>query len=85
MNESDGVGGMFWHFLLVSFLAVGGLATAVALVIFNGLVHGYFGGPGGPMNSQPLPAFVLDLLFNSLFYFIRVLQVPWWKQVFGIE
>lgn len=29
--------------------------------------------------------FVLDLLFNSLFYFLRVLEVPWWKQVFGIE
>ena len=29
--------------------------------------------------------FVLDLLFNSLFYAIRVLEVPWWKQVFGIE
>jgi preprotein translocase SecE subunit len=28
--------------------------------------------------------FVLDLLFNSLFYAIRVLEVPWWKQVFGV-
>lgn len=44
---------------IAKFLAVGGVATAVALVIFNGLVHGYFGEPGGPMNRQPLPAFVL--------------------------
>lgn len=29
--------------------------------------------------------FVLDLLFNTLFYAIRVLEVPWWKQVFGME
>jgi preprotein translocase SecE subunit len=29
--------------------------------------------------------FVLDLLFNTLFYGIRVLEVPWWKQVFGME
>ena len=28
--------------------------------------------------------FVLDLLFNTLFYSIRVLQVPWWRQVFGL-
>jgi putative flippase GtrA len=40
------------------FLTVGGLATVVAFVIFNGLVHGYFGGPG-PMHEQPLVAFVI--------------------------
>ncbi len=40
------------------FLTVGGVATFVALLIFNGLVHGYFGGPG-PMHEQPLPAYVL--------------------------
>ncbi|MGZ4437812.1 MAG: GtrA family protein [Nocardioidaceae bacterium] len=39
------------------FLTVGGVATAVAFVIFNGLVHGY-GGPG-PMSDQPLGAYVL--------------------------
>jgi putative flippase GtrA len=44
---------------IAKFLAVGGVATAVALVIFNGLVHGYFGDPGGPMRNQPLVAFVL--------------------------
>jgi len=44
---------------IAKFLAVGGVATAVALVIFNGLVHGYFGDPGGPMKNQPLVAFVI--------------------------
>ena len=48
------------HFLgeVAKFLTVGGVATLVAFVIFNGLVHGYFGGPG-PMHEQPLVAFVL--------------------------
>ena len=40
------------------FLTVGGVATVVSLVVFNGLVHGYLGGPG-PMHEQPLLAFVL--------------------------
>jgi putative flippase GtrA len=40
------------------FLTVGGLATLVAFVLFNALVHGYFGGPG-PLNQQPIVAFVL--------------------------
>jgi putative flippase GtrA len=40
------------------FLTVGGLATLVSFVIFNGLVHGYLGGPG-PMHEDPLVAFVL--------------------------
>ncbi len=40
------------------FLTVGGVATLVAFVLFNGLVHGYLGGPG-PMHEQPLVAFVL--------------------------
>jgi putative flippase GtrA len=40
------------------FLTVGGVATLVAFVIFNGLVHGYFGGPG-PMHEWPLAAFVI--------------------------
>jgi len=43
---------------VAKFLTVGGVATAVAFVIFNGLVHGYLGGPG-PMNDQPILAFVL--------------------------
>ncbi len=40
------------------FLTVGGLATLVSFVIFNGLVHGYLGGPGR-MNDDPLVAFVI--------------------------
>jgi putative flippase GtrA len=40
------------------FLTVGGVATLVSLVIFNGLVHGYFDG-AGPMHDDPLVAFVL--------------------------
>ncbi len=40
------------------FLTVGGVATVVALVIFNALVHGYFGGPG-PLHDKPIVAFVL--------------------------
>ena len=43
---------------VAKFLTVGGVATAVAFVIFNGLVHGYFGGPG-PMSDQPIWAYVL--------------------------
>src|SRR3954451_4247397 len=39
------------------FLTVGGVATLIAFVIFNGLVHGYLGGPG-PMHDDPLLAFV---------------------------
>jgi preprotein translocase subunit SecE len=27
--------------------------------------------------------FVLDLLFNTVFYGINILRMPWWKQVFG--
>ena len=46
---------------VAKFLTVGGVATLVALVIFNGLVHGYLGGPG-PMHEQPLVAFVVGNL-----------------------
>ena len=47
------------------FLTVGGVATLVAFVIFNGLVHGYFGGPG-PMHEQPLVAFAIANLFGMV-------------------
>ncbi len=47
------------------FLTVGGVATVVALVLFNALVHGYFGGPG-PLNEQPLLAFVLANLVGMV-------------------
>ena len=40
------------------FLTVGGVATLVAFVLFNALVHGYFAGPG-PLNDQPILAFVV--------------------------
>ena len=40
------------------FLTVGGVATLVAFVIFNGLVHGYLDG-AGPMHDDPLVAFVV--------------------------
>ena len=48
------------HFLGegAKFLTVGGVATFVSFVFFNGLVHGYFGGPG-PMHDDPLVAFVI--------------------------
>jgi putative flippase GtrA len=54
------VGHRFQRFAgeVAKFLTVGGVATFVALLIFNGLVHGYLGGPG-PMHEQPLAAFVI--------------------------
>ena len=47
------------------FLTVGGFATLVSFLIFNGLVHGYVDGPG-PMHEQPLVAFVLANLVGML-------------------
>ena len=47
------------------FLTVGGVATIVSFVIFNGLVHGYFGGPG-PMHDDPLVAFVIANLVGMV-------------------
>jgi len=47
------------------FVTVGGVATLVALVIFNGLVHGYLGGPG-PMNDEPLVAFAIANLVGMV-------------------
>jgi putative flippase GtrA len=40
------------------FLTVGGVATVVSFLIFNGLVHGYLGARG-PMHEDPLVAFVI--------------------------
>ena len=48
------------------FLTVGGVATLVSLVLFNALVHGFFGDPSGPMNRWPLPAFLLANLVGML-------------------
>ena len=47
------------------FLTVGGVATVVSFVLFNGLVHGYFGGPG-PMHEDPLVAFVIANLVGMV-------------------
>ncbi|TQL70096.1 putative flippase GtrA [Nocardioides albertanoniae] len=43
---------------VIRFMMVGGIATAVAFVMFNGLVHGFFLG-AGPMNGQPIPAYII--------------------------
>ena len=43
---------------VIRFMMVGGIATAAAFVLFNGLVHGFFFG-AGPMNGQPIPAYVI--------------------------
>lgn len=51
---------------IAKFLTVGGLATGVAFVIFNVLVHGYFGHPAGPLNRWPLPAFVIANLVGMV-------------------
>ncbi|MFJ9392326.1 GtrA family protein [Nocardioides sp. NPDC101246] len=42
----------------IRFMMVGGIATAAAFVLFNGLVHGFFLG-AGPMNGQPIPAYII--------------------------
>ena len=47
------------------FLTVGGLATLVSFLIFNGLVHGYVDGPG-PMHDQPLVAFAIANLVGMV-------------------
>jgi putative flippase GtrA len=54
------VGRRYRRFLseVAKFLTVGGVATLVAFLIFNGLVHGYFGSTG-VMHDQPLVAFVI--------------------------
>lgn len=43
---------------VTKFLTVGGVATLVAFVLFNAMVHGYFAGPG-PLHAQPILAFVI--------------------------
>jgi putative flippase GtrA len=47
------------------FLAVGGVATFVAFVVFNALVHGPWQGPG-VLNDYPLVAFVIANLVGML-------------------
>src|SRR3954452_9974141 len=55
------------HFLAegAKFLTVGGAATLVSFGIFNGLVHGYPGGPG-PMHGAPRLAFVIANTFGMV-------------------
>ena len=48
------------------FLAVGGAATLVALLLFNLLVHGIPGTGPGPMNSKPLSAYALANLVGMV-------------------
>ena len=45
------------------FLAVGGAATIVALIVFNMLVHGFNTGDHALLGNQPIPAYVIA---NSL-------------------
>lgn len=35
------------------------------------------------MFTIALILFVLDLFFNTVFYYLHILQQPWWKQIFG--
>lgn len=48
------------------FLTVGGVATLVSLLLFNALVHGFFGDPSGPLNGWPLPAFLIANLVGMV-------------------
>ena len=51
-----------WHRILTEayrFLAVGGLATIVAFVIFNFLVHGFSAGWEAPLKHHPYLGFVI--------------------------
>ena len=46
------------------FLAVGGVATIVAVIIFNFLVHGFHTGIDAPLSGQPYFAFVVANLIG---------------------
>ncbi|MEP9361782.1 GtrA family protein [Nocardioides sp. CN2-186] len=56
-----------WHRIFTEayrFLAVGGLATVVAVLIFNFLVHGFHTGFDAPLSGQPYLAFVIANLIG---------------------
>ncbi|WP_051551323.1 GtrA family protein [Nocardioides sp. URHA0020] len=56
-----------WHRIFTEayrFLAVGGLATVLALVIFNLLVHGFGAGYDAPLADQPYLAYVVANLIG---------------------
>ena len=57
--------GSRWHRIFTEayrFLAVGGLATIVAVLIFNLLVHGFHTGWDAPLSGQPYLAFFSYLM-----------------------
>jgi putative flippase GtrA len=59
--------GSRWHRIFTEayrFLAVGGLATVVAVVIFNFLVHGFHTGWDALLSGQPYLAFVIANLIG---------------------
>jgi putative flippase GtrA len=56
---------------VVRFLAVGGLATMVSFVGFNGLVHGMFLG-GAPLRDQPIVAFVLVNIVSGCVAYVGI-------------
>jgi len=51
------------------FLVVGAVATTVALLIFNGLVHGFNPGSDAPLNDRPQLAFFLANVVGMLVSF----------------
>ncbi|MBZ5740876.1 GtrA family protein [Nocardioides mangrovi] len=56
-----------WHRILTEayrFLAVGGLATIVAFLIFNFLVHGFHASWDAPLSNHPYLAFVIANLIG---------------------
>src|SRR4051794_14520057 len=61
--------GSRWHRIFTEayrFLAVGGLATIIAVVIFNVLVHGFHTGWDAPLSGQPYLAFVIANLVGMV-------------------
>lgn len=48
------------------FIAVGGVATLIALLLFNLLVHGFWGFRPGPMNDRPLTSYALANLVGMV-------------------
>jgi putative flippase GtrA len=61
--------GSRWHRIFTEayrFLAVGGLATIVAVLIFNLLVHGFHTGWDAPLSGQPYLAFVIANLVGMV-------------------
>lgn len=48
------------------YLVVGLVATIVAVVLFNLLVHGFTTGHGAPLNERPLTAYVLANLVGMV-------------------